>query len=440
MHGLAKVKPNRADAQEVDFDLKRGGSMIIKATLQMPARLTINEPAFVGAQSVPVHKTNFDLFLPDRHALTFADYDKDGKQDAQMVTGGLGGGIDEPRFAGKVFDPTYIYQNGRYIQDITGQGKRKSTCRGRQGASVDANGDGLVDFFESCESAAPIINIQTPKGWNMSHLPKAAAADQYRWLQSGKSPLPKLLALSDKRGASLWTLNNHHWHRLDSAKLRGGAGQTTLGDYNGNGQPDIFVSNHFGSTLLSVNGKKLKPHNPYKLGLPAAGTAAAFVDANNDGRLDLESIPQGLSLQKSNEGFKPTDKDKFRTAEGHIAEVDFDNDGDREPLIGASHREFAKRAQVYVKDSHSTHNSGWLEIDVPGELQTSRMIVTNNLNNERYVAWAGESNTARFSEGHNRVYVTDLPKAAKLAKVTLETPDGKRYSINTPINRVVNMP
>jgi hypothetical protein len=239
----------------------------------------------------------------------------------------------------------------------------------------------------------------------------------------------------------LWSLNNHRWHKLDSAKLRGGAGQTTLGDYDDNGQPDVFVSNEHGSTLLNVKGQNLVPHNPYKFGLPAEGTAASFVDADNDGRIDLEAIPAGLSLQKPNGDFKRTDKDKVHTAEGHIAEVDFDNDGDREPLIGTSAREFAKRAQVYAK-AHlkSGHNKGWLEVDVPGELQTSRMVVTNNVNHDRHVAWAGESNTARFSEGHNRVYVTDLPKAADRAKVKLVTPSGKKYTVKTPINRVIRMP
>ena len=127
----------------------------------------------------------------------------------------------------------------------------------------------------------------------------------------------------------------------------------------------------------------------------------------------------------------------MHTAEGHISEVDFNNDGDREPLIGRSAREFAPRGQVYLK---AAQNRGWLEIDIPGELQTSKVVITNKVNDNRSVHWAGESNTARASEGHNRVYVTDLPKAAKRAKVTLETPSGKKYVVKTPTDQVVSLP
>lgn len=115
--GHAKATPSRAAAKEADYNLKKGGSMRIEATLQMPAQMKFAEegPVYVGVNAVPVKEDSFELSLPDRHALTFADYSGDGKQDAQMVTGGLGGGITESRFAGKVFDPTYIYKNGSYM-------------------------------------------------------------------------------------------------------------------------------------------------------------------------------------------------------------------------------------------------------------------------------------------------------------------------------------
>jgi hypothetical protein len=53
------------------------------------------------------------------------------------------------------------------------------------------------------------------------------------------------------------------------------------------------------------------------------------------------------------------------------------------------------------------------------------------------VGWAGEAETSRFSQGHNRTYFT-LPPGARRAKVTVRTPDGVLHRSAASAGRVVD--
>ena len=48
----------------------------------------------------------------------------------------------------------------------------------------------------------------------------------------------------------------------------------------------------------------------------------------------------------------------------------------------------------------------------------------------RQTGWAGEAETARYSQGHNRAYFT-LPRRARKARVSVQTADGNVYHLTT---------
>lgn len=430
--GSTTTSSGQDEPQKIDFNLESGGKITLDITTQIPVKISSNTDTFVGSDAVKAMDSNdVNVVTPDRHAETSVDFNGDGLDDVMFVNGGLGGDIYDPAKTGFVKDNTLIYQNDHYEEVNSGQ--VKGACRGRQAASIDANGDGRVDLFQSCEGDRPIINMQTDTGWNRLAIP--AEGSIYRWIQSGKSTIPKLLALGKR--ATLLTFDVDHFERIDSTKLSGASLQTTLADYNNDGNPDIMVNSPRGNSLITVHGSHLKYHDPTKVGLPKKSSVGAFVDANNDGRIDYHGIPEGLYLQGKRGDFDKTGRLKVNTSYGHLSWGDFNNDGKREPIIGTSKREFGERGKVFMKGV--APNGSWLEVDLPGAWQTSQVTVKTPQKRKPLYAWAGQSNTSHFSEGHNRLYFT-WPNSPKHAIVRVKTPDGRVFEQNTETNQVIQIP
>lgn len=422
----------------ISFDLEAGGRLETRTTLQVPSKIKIDgdTPTFVGPDEIPAPDNSFNVVLPDHHADVFVDLNNDGRDDLLRVVGGLGGGIQMPAFRGKIPDITRQYTDNGY-ENIQ-LGLQKDNCRGRQAAAVDANADGLTDLWQSCEGDGSFIQYKHPDGsYSREVIPDDG--ESYRWLQSGPSSLPKLLALG--KNASLWLRGESGWEKTSSSRLIGGAGQTTLGDYNHDGNPDIFVSNSKGNTLVTVQGQDISSSNPSRIGLPNKSSAAAWVDVDNNGTLDLDSLPLGLYKSSPNGTYHPTGIFQEKTKYGHMTWADFDNDGFREPIIGKSPREFSMygKALFFGTDIlNQKQKSDWLEVDSPSGWLTSRM--TMKVPGEPVqIAWVGQSETSRFSQGHNRVYFA-LPNHSKAATVSLTSPAGQKYKVTSPANRVIRIP
>lgn len=422
----------------ISFNIQPGGHFKTRTTLQVPAKVSVegNTPVYVGPSEMPAPTNDFNLILPDHHADVFVDLNNDGQEDLFRVVGGLGGGIQMPAFRGKIPDITRLSTIDGY--ETTQLGLQKDNCRGRQGAAVDANADGLTDLWQSCEGDGSFMQYKHPDGtYTREVIPDSG--ESYRWLQSGPSSLPKLLALGKR--ASLWLRGDKGWEKTDSVKLFGGPGQTTLGDYNNDGSPDVFVSSSQGNSLVKVKGTALSVIKPAKIGLPEKSSASAWLDADNNGHLDLDSLPGGLYKNNDANKFRPTGDFKVDTNYGHLTWADFNNDGLREPIIGKSPREFAHYGKALFYGTNVLNpkqKSDWLEVDSPNEWATSRIKL--KVPGERtQTAWVGQSETSNFSQGHSRVYFA-LPKHSKRAKISVTTPNGQTYKESSRPNHVVEIP
>ena len=200
----------------------------------------------------------------------------------------------------------------------------------------------------------------------------------------------------------------------------------------------MYVSSLKGSTLLRLGNGRMRSQNPRRYGLPDASDAAAWVDADGDGRLDLHSVPGGL-YRGHGAGFRQTGKLAGGGRYAHLSWADFDNNGLREPVLARTDGEFTIDSRGWWYGPHPLTrrpHRPWLEVAVPGNWLTSRIVVKPN-RGKRRIGWAGEAETSRFSQGHNRVYFT-LPRGARRADVSVRTADGTLHRVRVKRNHVVD--
>ena len=192
--------------------------------------------------------TDPPLFGPgDHHGPVVADFDNDGDADVYL-TGGAEGG------AGSL--TKHLYRNDGAFQfvDITdGSGLADSSGRGRSCSAMDVNGDGWIDVFVA---------------------------------KARRQGAPNSLYINDGTG--------HFYDVAASAGIADGFGSTggVFGDYDRDGDPDLFVSGEEDSlsqSRLYRNNGDLTFTNVTNAMLPGLGrvAAAAWGDYDKDGDLDL---------------------------------------------------------------------------------------------------------------------------------------------------------
>jgi hypothetical protein len=435
--GFIKIKPNLSVHSEVD----RGDTLeqSLPDDLQpedpqpeadqehdleeeLPVELNVkraDSPVFIGAKAIPLKSEARRLILQDRHGYTSSDFNGDGVADLFIASGGFGGGISKPKWAGIPSDELFYFSNGRF-EEQTGL-LDKGTCRGRETSSPDVNGDGRADIFIGCEGARPVL--YTNGNWQRKTLP--VRGHSYRWANIDKSPGLELLVFKGKR----MHVYARGTRKRYSVRLRGAiSGAPAIGELNKRGKATIIVPSKKGSTVIV--GRKARSIK--KLGLPEESRGASIVDVNNDGKRDIYLSPQGLYINQGKRFKKakaPQTKGKFVI----LNWADLNNDGRRDLLATKAKREFASSMKT-KKYYNNYPKRRWLEIDASDYLGARITVKTSN---KRLVGWVGESEGSRWSDTHRRVYF-GLGKA-KRAEVTVQT-QTKRHRFVTKTNRIVRVP
>jgi hypothetical protein len=408
-----------------DFDVAPGGEVDIEVQhIDVPIQVRgVTLPTYVGADAVLADGPDFVLTLRDRHSYALADFTGDGRQDIFIASGGLGGEIVMPDFAGAVEDEMMAAQPDGTFRNVGGLAK--GDCRARASAAPDVDGDGSPDIFVSCEGDRPLL-YSRGNGWTRETLP--AEGEQYRWANVDRDLAPELLAFRDDRMV-VWSRGVH---RDYSVRLRGRpAGPPAIGDLFGTGRTTIYVPSRSGSTL--IDGKR--GTNPVRRGLPRASTAAAFVDYDNDGRREVHLGGDGLYELRRGRYRRLRALGFLRVGSRHplLSWVDLDNDGRRDLLATKSDRLLPTRIHTMLLRNR-TKGGNWLEVDTTDAL-TARVRV--RAAGRTQTGWVGESEGSRWSDGHHRVYF-GLGRA-RWATVTLITEQG-RSTLRTRTNRLIDVP
>lgn len=436
---------------------------------------------YIGSQRVTPNTNSISLSLLDRHAMVWADFNDDGQLDLFMTRGALGGSLRKfpDHVKANVKDELLVSDQGKHqFNDTTrAVGVEKKDCSGRHAKWVDFNQDGRLDLFINCldrgnvagsygkqlyEQTAnkQLINVAAERGLD---LPEYELID-FAWLDVDNDGDVDLVTHEDtgyyiyrNQGGKFARefVYRAKFERSDIPKLKGDTfdywqfdGKMSFGDYDNDGDLDIFVASKKGNVFLINNGGKYTPADPSSLGLPPSSVAAAWVDYDNDGKLDLHTVPEGLFHQGANHKFDRTGYLSLRPNKYQAAIInwyDRNNDGSLDVLVALEDNatlwrwweKSFKHKDVKGKDDRfdwqilSYRNVGpvghWLELNLVGTSGNRQAIgtrVTITTPEGHQSQTVGASEGAYLSQGHYRLYF-GLGAGGKVDAMQIHWPDGR---------------
>jgi hypothetical protein len=449
---------------------------------------------FVGQQRISPIRNEFSAHLQDRHGHAWADVNADGQLDVYISRGGVGGTLRKlPRELRDTIRDEFLLSGGEpQLKDVTAAvGLEKKDCSGRHAEWVDVDGDGRLELFVNCQDRG-VIQGRFPKRfpkqlWRQDAnglfidvameiglgLPGHEIVD-FIWLDVDRDGDLDLLATEDKgfflhrNDAGRFTpdfLFRPDFVRADIVGLRTRVnnywrfdGKLAAADFDSDGDLDVFSSSKRGNVILENHEGTFRSLNPADLGLPASSLNSAWVDYDNDGAMDLYSVPQGLYKQTDSGHFRRTDLLAVEPRLYQAAIIhwyDRDNDGKRDLLLALNEnpslwrwwqRPFRSEGDANAWRFRSWRNAvpdqHWLQIDVEGlegnrqAIGTSVSVTTTQGIQQQVV---GINDSSFFSQGHYRLYF-GLGADASAEKVAIRWTDGNSLTLeNVPGNQLVRV-
>ena len=305
------VRPDRSTdppGATIEFTLGSDAKLTLRSRFaDLPFDVSI-EPLFrrarimAGPYRVHPRANDFSASFGDRHGLAWADLDRDSNIDTYATLGGLRGAIQ--RYQQLVHDELLISDGRRFTERSDELGIDKGVCRGRQSAIVDFDRDRRLDLFSGCEGSHPILWRQQAGGTFGSRTDVLSAvgvaATKYRWIDLRGDEGLELLAVG-RRQAKVYEERRGSWREaltLPTFNRDKRVDAISAGDYDGDGDLDLFVASPTGNTVLQTRDGRLLSRRPKALGLPKRSLTANWVDLDNDSVPELHTLPQGVYEQR----------------------------------------------------------------------------------------------------------------------------------------------
>jgi hypothetical protein len=484
----AEVQEKRSDAvteTHVTFEPTGDGMLVLNPGSQgLPLDFRFEgvvrpDQIFVGLGKVPPKATEFSLTMRDRHAMAWADFNDDGVLDVFINRGALGGALRAfpPQVAEAIRDELLISVGAGKFVDMSAQaGIDKQGCSGRHAMWVDVDGDGLLDLFVNCYDRENVsgdypkqLYRQHPKGVLRDVAAEVALGlpDQQMgnltWIDVDQDGDADLLAYQDQ-GLVLYRNTGTTFvrevvtvravdpdHKIARMIQTAGFydGKLAVGDFDNDGQPDVFSSSRRENLFLKNRNGKFERVDLESVALPAASMYATWVDYDNDGRLDLHLFPQGIFRQRADGKFEgtgvlATQPDAYLAAIVNWA--DLDNDGGIDVIFALDEspnykpwwqfkkpRKQRARWQVVALRNQAHIGNRWLQVDLVGSagnaqaLGAAASLKTETTSLTRTV---GQGEGSFFSQGHYRLYfgLGDHPQSDALV---IRWSDGTTQEIGT---------
>lgn len=417
----------------VEFVVDGGGQLRFLPTLPtgtITVELAPSVPLEIvrlGQRAVPARSHRLGLFQVDRHGMAWNDFDADGDVDVFISSGGALGMLSK-----SANDELLVHQGGRFRNGAGEAGIDKHRSRGRRVEWVDHDDDGRLDLY--------VGNFQTPNrlwarredGRFTDRAPALALAfkdgDQFRWFDIDRDGDADLLVAGRGGPARLFRNDGGSWSKMEiGGSETDDPRQLSLADLDADGDVDVLVVDGSRNRLLLADGSSFVATDPTEIGLPERALTANWVDFDNDGRVDLHTVPGGLFHQRSDGRF---DAVGLAIGDGavdaHCAWLDLDADGDRDCLCDLNTNFYDVDHVAYRNDRASGH---WLTLDLVGPPSNPNAIgasvVAETSDGRRQTHVVGEAEGAHFSQGHYRIYL-GLGTATELESLEIVWPGGQQ--------------
>lgn len=467
---------NGVTRSEIQFHGMVDGYFAFKPYLHaLPIKFTFApgiapQSIFVGSKSVSPPTLEFSINMKDRHGMAWVDYNNDGRSDVFITRGGQKGWIG--RMPEPYWDELFVSGSGQYHNIGQGAGLIKDDCSGRQTAWVDYNSDGRLDIYVSCGKASEyqsnklfeqmadgsFKNVAQYTGVDI------AAEGSFIWLDADADGDTDLFWV-DERSFYLYENDSGRFtsRHLGANPAQHVVKKLTATDFDMDGDLDVFSASPAGNALCINTGGDFIIADPSAWGLSRKSMTANWVDYDNDGLLDLHTLPGGMFQQIKPGKFKRTailgiegDKFSYNNLRAALASwFDMDNDGMRDLIVALNYRFketwWAKgmvalkgdkdrlgglkdywQARLMVNKVESGNH--WLQVDLkgtPGNSPGIGSIVTVSVpgTEKQYMQQVGMSDGSRFSQGHYRSYF-GLGEYMGPVNVSVKWPDGHVQELN----------
>jgi hypothetical protein len=430
----------------IDFEANANARIVLRPNhIDLPFEVKIDGPLpperiYLGPRAVPASERRFQITLGDRHGVAWGDYDGNGATDAMITNGGLSG---RARSLPRARNDELLLRDGERLVDATeASGVRKGSCRGREAASVDYDSDGILDLFLGCRGGRPRLFSGRGDGTfdevrgGMRPLGNSGTAS--RWVDLDADGRPELLQ-AGQAYLRVWSVDRSGRARLrqriETRNSNKNVEAIAPGDFDNDGDLDLFVAGPTGNTLLVNRGdRRLRARNPAAVGLPAqSGVGASWVDYDNDSRLDLFTAPDGL-FRNRGARFRRTGKLRINDSPRFARGTWFDGDGDgRRDLALLVERGRGLFPLASLTRNRSGAKNHWLELDLVGPQGNREAVgarVELRVGKRRLTQWVGQNDGSRFGQGHYRLYF-GLGRFERARRVTVHWPNGGRTQLGT---------
>lgn len=440
----------------IQFEVRPNGRFTLDTRFpDLPYRVNLVKPfplkqVDVGANRIHPRTNKFTLQLRDRHSMAWADYQGDNRIDVFIARGGLRGKILDFNDPDIVTDELFTNKgNGIFKDQAADLGFSKQGCRARKVEWVDFNQDDRLDLYISGLKSPNQLFQQQPNGRF-----KNVAAEQglnfrnylqFEWLDADSDGDQDLL-LADKGRLQLYINQNiHQTKRFKSRQTISISGldprKLAIADFDQDGDLDVYVASPQSSTLLINTGGRYTAANPETIGLPTQALTANWVDYDNDGLLDLHTLPGGLYHQLPSHQFVATQalRDIFANAPAISEDSEFnnarctwfdlDNNGTRDVLCAAK---LNVDWQTTLYRNRAGQNR-WLQVKLIGSKKNrnaigAKVIVTTSAGQQ--LQQIGSAEGSHLSQGHYRLYF-GLGQSPVVDSVQVIWPNGRQQELRS---------
>jgi hypothetical protein len=455
----------RPPTTSVEFRATGDGRLVLRPkTTAVPITVELDattalERVHVGAGKTRPKSPRFGLQLKDRHALAWADVNGDGALDVYIARGGLQGRL---ALSPGLVQDELLYGGADGFEDrIDASGIRKESCRGRGAGWLDFDRDGLLDLHVGCAQSPDQLNRAVGNG---RFLDVAAALGLARiksgpaaWLDADADGDLDLLR-AEGPGIFLYRNAPAQFQRTRVARRRPLRKPTqpdsdangdldvrklALADYDADGDLDVYAASKRHSRLLINTGRRFVSVEPTTVGLPDVAWTANWVDHDNDGFIDLHTIPSGLYRQVADRRFQAAatlDAGRYEGAlDARCAWFDADNDGDRDLLLALQRDAWRWEVGLLRNDGAPTH---WLQVELAGRAGNrpaigARAAVTTQ--DGVQTQWIGQSEGSHHSQGHYRLYF-GLGAHRRIQRLEVTWPDGRsEQHLDVKVDRLLRI-